>query len=335
MPRSPVPQRTSLVVLGLLVLLAVLGWAMYLSVKAGYDAQQARFNQERTELTGRVADLEGTLATERSTSSGRIAGLEDTLAGERAAAGDLAALTGRIEQAKADLNRRMTALGERERDRAAAEAALGETRSQLTALTEQRAGATGRLNQRLMVLGQREVDLASAGRALDHARAERDRLQAEIAGLEQTFANRNGTLGAVDVKLAALLRERAKATAALERTQGALAGTQTTLTEVEAKLDKALLAQDVAELAASRTALRQEVADLNAELDHKQPLFHQSVSVNRQLLGLDERLRSLSIERDKLTVQLQALVAELARAREGHAARAIGAPEDLVKLTGE
>ena len=252
MPRSPVPQRTSLVVLGLLVLLAVLGWAMYLSVKAGYDAQQARFNQERTELTGRVADLEGTLATERSTSSGRIAGLEDTLAGERAAAGDLAALTGRIEQAKADLNRRMTALGERERDRAAAEAALGETRSQLTALTEQRAGATGRLNQRLMVLGQREVDLASAGRALDHARAERDRLQAEIAGLEQTFANRNGTLGAVDVKLAALLRERAKATAALERTQGALAGTQTTLTEVEAKLDKALLAQDVAELAASR-----------------------------------------------------------------------------------
>ena len=107
------------------------------------------------------------------------------------------------------------------------------------------------------------------------------------------------------------------------------------LTEVEAKLDKALLAQDVAELAASQTALRQELADLNTELDHKQPLFHQSVNVNRQLLGLDERLRSLSIERDKLTVQLQALVAELARAREGHAARGLGAPEDLVKLTGE
>ncbi len=335
MPRSLAQPRTSLIVLGLLVLLAVLGWGMYLSVKAGYDAQQGRFNRERTELTGRVADLQSTLATERSTSSKRIAELEDTLARERAAAGDLAALEARLDHAKSELNQRMTVLGERERDRAAAEAALTEVQAQLGALTEQRDAATGRLNHRLQVLGERELDLVNAERALGHARTEHDRLQAEVAALDRTLASRKTALGALDVEMAALGREQSTSASELDRTRSALAGAQATLTEVEAKLDKALLAQGVAELTASRTALRQEVADLNAELEHKQPLFHASVSVNQKLLGLDEQLRSLSIERDKLTAELQALVAQLGRAQEGHAAGAEAAPESLAKLVGE
>ncbi len=335
MPRSLAQPRTPLIVLGLLVLLAVLGWGMYLSVKAGYDAQQGRFNQERTELTGRVADLQSTLATERSTSSGRIAELEDTLARERAAAGDLAALEARIDRAKAELNQRMTVLGEREQDRAAAEAALAAVQSQLTGLTEERDGATGRLNHRLQVLGERELDLVKAERALGHARTEHDRLQAEIADLGQTLASRKAALGALDIQVAALGREQSKSASELDRTRSALAGTQATLADAEAKLDKALLAQGVAELTASRTALRQEVADLNAELAHKQPLFHESVSVNRKLLGLDQQLRSLSVERDKLTAELQALVAQLGQAQEGHAAGADATPESLAKLVGE
>jgi hypothetical protein len=58
------------------------------------------------------------------------------------------------------------------------------------------------------------------------------------------------------------------------------------------------------------------------------------VSVNQKLLGLDEQLRSLSIERDKLAGQLQALVGEIGQAQSGHAADANGAPEGLTKLTG-
>ena len=116
MPRSLAQPRTTLIVLGLLVLLAIFGWGMYLSVQAGYDAQQGRFNQERTELTDRVAVSKHPRGRARRRRR-RIAELEDALASERAAAGDLAALEARIGQAKSELNQQMAVLGERERDR--------------------------------------------------------------------------------------------------------------------------------------------------------------------------------------------------------------------------
>jgi chromosome segregation ATPase len=185
------------------------------------------------------------------------------------------------------------------------------------------------------VLGERELDLATVDRALGHARAEHDRLQAEIASLDQELATGKTALGAMAVKAAALQREQSKSAGELERSQSALAKSQTQLAGVEAKLDKALLAQGVAELTASQTALRQEVASLDADLARKRPLFHQSVNVNQKLLGLDEQLRSLSIQRDKLTAELQALVAELGQVQPGHAADTNGAAaESLAKLTG-
>ena len=64
------------------------------------------------------------------------------------AAGDLAALTVGIEKAKSELNQRMTVLGEREHDLAAAAAALAGARSQLAALTGDQAASTARLNHR-------------------------------------------------------------------------------------------------------------------------------------------------------------------------------------------
>jgi predicted nucleic acid-binding Zn-ribbon protein len=333
MPRLVAQPRTALIVLGLLVLLAILGWGLYLSVKAGYDAQQGRFNQERTEFTGRIADLEGRLATERGTAAERIAGLENSLARERAAAGDLAALEGRIDHATSELNQRMAVLGERERDRAAAEAALTGVRARLAALTEARDRATARLNQRLQVLGERERDLAETERTLDRTKAERDRLQTEAADLDRTILAKKTALGALDVKLAQDSRAQSSSAAALERTRDALAAAQTRLTAVEAKLDKALLAEGVAQLTASQTTLRQEVASLNAELERKGPLFHQSVSVNQKLLGLDEKLRSLSVERDKLTAELQALVAELGQAQARHGAGVEATTASFAKLT--
>ena len=59
------------------------------------------------------------------------------------------------------------------------------------------------------------------------------------------------------------------------------------------------------------------------------------MSVDRQLVGLDERLRSLSAERDKLTGELQELVAQLVPPQAASAAGPGAPPESLAKLTGQ
>ncbi len=107
-----------------------------------------------------------------------------------------------------------------------------------------------------------------------------------------------------------------------------LASAQQTLGETEARLDKARLAQSVAELAADRDALRQEAADLNAELQHKQPLLGRSISVNQELRGLDEQLRALTMQRDDLAAELQQLVGQLAEGKAELAPEAAKAAAD-------
>jgi chromosome segregation ATPase len=158
-------QSRTLLVPGLLVLLAILGWGMYLIVKSGYEAQQVRYNQERTEFSGRIQDLEGTLGE----AAERAGQLERTLAAERAAAGDLAALEGALGEVRTQLDRSTTMLGERARELAAAEQALRAARDRLAALEREQQSSLGRLEQRQQALGQREVDLAAALRALDLA----------------------------------------------------------------------------------------------------------------------------------------------------------------------
>jgi septal ring factor EnvC (AmiA/AmiB activator) len=106
-------SRTNLIVAALVLLLAIVGWIMYASVKSDFDDQATRFAAERTDFTGRIEGLSG----EREQLSGQVADLEQTLAEERAAAGDLASLRERIGTASASLNQRMEALGGRERER--------------------------------------------------------------------------------------------------------------------------------------------------------------------------------------------------------------------------
>ena len=131
------------------------------------------------------------------------------------------------------------------------------------------------------------------------------------------------------------MRQQSKATADLEKTLSQLASTQTTLGDAEARLDKALLAQTVAALTASQTALRQAVADLNAELKTKQPLFARSISVNQELAGLDEQVRELSVQRDALAAELQELVAQLEQSQTGLTSGSEELDENLAKLNGD
>jgi hypothetical protein len=73
----------------------------------------------------------------------------------------------------------------------------------------------------------------------------------------------------------------------------------------------------VAQLTDAGAGLEAQVADLNAELDHKQPLFNRSISVNQALRALDEQLRSITMQRDTLTGELQELVGQLAEGQAG------------------
>ena len=113
-------SRTKLIVTALVVLLAIVGWAMYAAIRSGYDKQEARFADERAQLTARVAALSG----ERDQLSGQRTELEQTLEKERAAAGDLASLRERIDTAAGALNQRMETLGARERDLASIDTSL-------------------------------------------------------------------------------------------------------------------------------------------------------------------------------------------------------------------
>jgi chromosome segregation ATPase len=225
-------------------------------------------------------------------------------------------------------------LGGREQDLATAEAALSEAQSRLAALEQQQDEGADRLNQRLKVLGERELDLASAQRALSHAQSQRDQLGTEIAELQQRRTAMQTQLGALNVGVATLARNQSKATSELEKTSSQLASTQKTLGETEAKLDKAVLAQTVTALTASRDALRQTVADLNSELKVKQPLFVRSVSVNQELVTLDGQVRALADQRDALAAELRELVAQLGQSQAELPADTAQPDESVAKLTG-
>jgi uncharacterized protein HemX len=102
-------HSTKLVIAGLVALLVILGWGMYASIQSRYEQQDARFAEERQQLSGRIEELTG----EREDLGGRIADLDRTLEQERAAAGDLASLRERIATSTASLNGRMETLGDR------------------------------------------------------------------------------------------------------------------------------------------------------------------------------------------------------------------------------
>ena len=47
-------RTTQLVIAALVVLLVIVGWAMYASIQSRYEQQEARFGEERQQLSGQI-----------------------------------------------------------------------------------------------------------------------------------------------------------------------------------------------------------------------------------------------------------------------------------------
>jgi chromosome segregation ATPase len=306
---------------------------MYASVKSDFDDQATRFAAERTDFTGRIEGLSG----EREQLSGQVADLEQTLAEERAAAGDLASLRERIGTASASLNQRMEALGGRERELADVKAALDQTKQELAALEERQGAGRQRLNTRLATLGERERELAETTRSLRTAQTREQQLQAQIEKLTNTETEKRAVLGALNLEVGTLERERAQRATDLASVRAALEATQTLLADTQEQLDKALLAQSVAELQSRESDLQKEIDDLDAELAHKGPLFDRSVDVSREIATLDEQLRSLTEQRSGLANELADLVSQIGQPPADARSDAEAAPnasDDKAKVAG-
>jgi chromosome segregation ATPase len=302
-------SRTHLIVAALVVLLALAGWAMYASIQSGYDRQEARFVAERAQLAGRIEALSG----ERDELSRQRAELEQTLEKERAAAGDLASLRERIDAAAGSLSQRMATLGARERDLAAIDVALAKAKGQLQTLEEQQATAKQRLNARLTALGARERDLAQAERLLSRTGAREQALTTTLEQLGKDTTEKRAELGQINLELGTLERDRSHRAHELASVQAELTAARATRDQLQAQLDKALLAQTVAELQTREAALREQLSSLDAELAHKGPLFARSVDLSREIAALDEQLRSLSEQRADRAGEFSDLVTRIGR----------------------
>ena len=300
-------SRTNLIVAALVVLLAIVGWAMYASLRSGFDEQETRFAAERAELTSRIEALTG----EGEQLAGQVAEIEQTLEEERAAAGDLASLRERIESSTGALNQRLEALGARERELVEVEAAVDRARQELAGLEERQAANLQRLSARLTTLGQRERDLADTTRSLSTAQLRAQQLQTQIEELANTETEKRAILGALNLEVGTLERERAKRATALAGVQSELGTTQTLLKETQEQLDKSLLAKSVGELQAREADLHKQLDDLDAELAHKGPLFDRSIDVSREIATLDEQLRSLTEQRAGLADELADLMSRI------------------------
>ena len=306
-------SRTNLIVAALVVLLAIVGWAMYASLRSGFDEQETRFAAERAELASRIEALTG----EGEQRAGQVAELEQTLEEERAAAGDLASLRERIESSTGALNQRLEALGARERELAEVEAALDQRRQELAALEERQATNLQRLSARLTTLGARERDLADTTRSLSGAQLRAQELRKQIEELANTETEKRAILGALNLEIGTLERERAKRATELAGVQAELQTTQTLLAETQEQLDKSLLARSVTDLQARQAELQVRLEALDAELAHKGPLFDRSIDVSREIATLDEQLRSLTEQRAGLADELAELMSRIEEPAQG------------------
>jgi chromosome segregation ATPase len=323
-------SRTNLIVAALVVLLALAGWAMYASIRSGYDRQETRFAAERAQLVARTEALSG----ERDELSRHRTELDQTLERERAAAGDLASLRERIDAAAASLNQRMETLGARERELAAIDVALDQAKRQLQALDEQQATAKQRLNARLTALGERERDLAQAERVLSQTGAREQALNTTLEQLTKGTTEKRAELGKLNLELGALARDRSHSAHELAGVQAELAAARAARDQVQEQLDKALLAQSVTELQTREAALREQLANLDAELAHKIPLFARSVDLSREIAALDEQLRSLTAQRAERAGEFSDLATRIGQPASGQGAGARPEPGSADRKRG-
>ena len=101
-----------------------------------------------------------------------------------------------------------------------------------------------------------------------------------------------------------------------------LAATRKNLDQVQAQLDKALLAQSVANLQARQAALQEQLTSLDVELTHKKPLFARSVDLSREIATFDEQLRSLTAQRAERAKEFSDVVTRIEQPAPGQGAGA-------------
>src|SRR5688500_2481625 len=148
------PRATQFTIGALLA--ALLGWGILIFSTAAHDDAAELWAQQRGELEQEVTRL----GQSGEQLQARMAELQGALEQERAAAGDLASVLGRIDDANATLSARMATLGARERQIAEAETGLAGLQIELAAVETRIDRAKTSLNQRMTVLGLRERDLA-------------------------------------------------------------------------------------------------------------------------------------------------------------------------------
>ena len=257
---------------------------MYLTVKSGYEAQQARFDAERTDLTGAHPGPRGH-ARAGDRAGGRARG--DARHRARRGRRSRGAARSAIETAPA---RAQPEHGDARRARAGPQQGRGGARPGAAAARRSSSRAdsrrpVGRLNQRLSVLG------AARGRPRRGARAAsassssgRSSCRPRSSGSSRRAASSRRSSARSTSSSRRWPGSRPRRATELEKVLSQLASAQQTLGQAEARLDKALLAQSVAELAGSRDALREARSRTSTpSSQHKQPLFGRCVSVNQEL----------------------------------------------------
>jgi chromosome segregation ATPase len=260
------PRATQFTIGALLA--ALLGWGILIFSTAAHDDAAELWAQQRGELEQEVTRL----GQSGEQLQARVAELRGALEQERAAAGDLASVLGRIDDANTTLSARMATLGERERQIAEAEAGLAGLQSEVAAVETRIDRAKASLNQRMAVLGERERDLAA--RRADHAR-----LTNALAATE----------GKIDDAAARLNRR------------------MTVLGERDRDLVDAGAALTAAEARVADQEAR--LASATARLNHR---FAQLGEAERRLVDGERSLQRLTVQAERTSDRLAGLEIELA-----------------------
>ena len=232
--------------------------------------------------------------------------------------GDLARLVaalsetdGKITQAVARLNERMTVLGERDHDVARTGAALATVEDRLAGQQTRYEATTGRLNHRLQLLGEIERQTAESDRHLQNLVGQVARGTDQLAAIQSDMIDKQTALAQVQVEQAQAERSGRREIKDLAETEQRLKGTQGQLAEVEGQLEHAVLASDVIKLTGQRAELSQQVAALEQEIKRKGPLADSAVALSTRVAGLQDQIVDLTRDRDQAASKLQRTQADL------------------------
>jgi chromosome segregation ATPase len=231
--------------------------------------------------------------------------------------GRVADTEAQIAATVARLNQRMAVLGERDRDLAAANAALGEADRRIAEAEQNRTAATARLNQRLAVLRDREQEAVALDRAVQAASGRLARLEDGVAGAQGALIDQQTALAVIGVEIAQAQRTFAHRDAEAAKATEAAGIAQAQLAELQGRVDHAFLAEDVTGLSSRREALTQQVAALDREIERKGPLAESAMTLNTRVAELEDQLLRLTREREQAAAAVRQAERDLELAAAG------------------